>query len=232
MSGFAATWHSSSITSTETFTKSPLSHVNAKALCHCRKKKSFFLSFLTHLKLTRQIPHQRMRPHSVDSPNLCGRYITLKLTVSPPSDSRHLLVLFISFLRPAAMCVTSRRSSTPSLSATCRSMWTRSSGCSRSAAASVTTLVWRRPTWRTTLVPDTQVQSPWSLDDWQSIHLRKLVEFCLQKLSLGFCLVFWLVFFLLKPVFFPSKQEAVFVIYLVFFNILLLEKTKKISSYL
>lgn len=128
--------------------------------CVILKKKTFFLSlFSNSFEINQTDSAPKNAPTLCRLTNLCGCYITLKLMVSPPSDSRHLLVLFLSSLRPAAMCVTSRRSSTPSLSATCRSMWTRSSGCSRSAAASVTTLVWRRPTWRTTLVPVTQVES-------------------------------------------------------------------------
>lgn len=87
----------------------------------------------------------------------CRENLTLKrpvglLSFSPSSS------FFLSVLCPAAMCVVSRRSWMPSLSATCRSMWTRSSGCSRSAAASVTMCAWRRPTWGTTSALGTQVQ--------------------------------------------------------------------------
>lgn len=187
--------------------------------CVILKKKTFFSLFSNSFEINQTDSAPKNAPTLCRLTNLCGRYITLKLMVSPPSDSRHLLVLFLSSLRPAAMCVTSRRSSTPSLSATCRSMWTRSSGCSRSAAASVTTLVWRRPTWRTTLVPDTQVRSPWRSDDWQSTRLRKSAECLSAETQFGILICF----FLHETVHFFAafKQEAVFFKFIFLFYFLI-----------
>lgn len=123
MSACSATKHSSSITLqkvyvgvsfrketgtiTETLTNLPRSFAtsNAKLLCHCHKIKKCSLSFQTHLKLTRQIPHQKNAPTLCGLTNLCVRYITPKPTVSPPSDSRHLLVLFLPFSSVQLPCV-------------------------------------------------------------------------------------------------------------------------------
>lgn len=107
--------------------------------------------------LQQSLSHWEECSYNIPFGSSCREKLTLKrpvglLSFSPSSS------FFLSVLCPAAMCVVSRRSWMPSLSATCRSMWTRSSGCSHSAAASVTMCAWRRPTWGTTSALGMQVQ--------------------------------------------------------------------------
>lgn len=187
MSACSATKHSSSITLqkvyvgvsfrketgtiTETLTNLPLRHVKCQTTVSLSQNKKMFSLFSNSFEInqTDSAPkkrahtlwtHQFMRAlHNAEADGLATLWFSPSPRPLPPFS-----------LRPAAMCATSRRSSTPSLSATCRSMWTRSSGCSRSAAASATTPAWRRPTWRTTLVPDTQVRTESPVFGWLTVE--------------------------------------------------------------
>lgn len=88
-------------------------------------------------------------------------YMCIKVWFSEWTAEHHsslsFFFLFLSSPHIVVTCVDLRPSSMSSLSATCHSTWTRSSGCFPSAARPVTLSPWRKQRSRLTLAPSTQV---------------------------------------------------------------------------